>query len=177
VLRLDCGSCVIRPWRIDDLDALVRHADNRNVSIMLRDRFPHPYTREAGQAWLTAAAAEDPPTSLAIDVAGEAVGGIGVVPGADVNRHTGEVGYWLGEPFWGRGIATAALGAFAPWAASTFGLTRLFAGVFETNPASMRVLEKCGFTREGVLRGHALKAGRLLDEVVYGRLLGPDTRR
>jgi RimJ/RimL family protein N-acetyltransferase len=170
-LTIECGPCALRPWRIEDLDSLVRNADDREVWVTLRDRFPHPYTIEAGRAWLAAASVEDPPTALAVAVDGEAVGGIGVVPGADVNRHTAEIGYWLGREWWGRGVATAAVTHFVPWVAQTFGFSRLFAEVFETNPASMRVLEKCGFRREGILRGHAFKDGRYLDQVVYGIVL------
>jgi [ribosomal protein S5]-alanine N-acetyltransferase len=176
-MQLNCGPCVLRPWRVDDLDSLVRHADDREVWLTLRDRFPHPYTVDAGRAWLAAASAEDPPTALAIEVGGAAIGGIGVVLGVDVNHHAGEIGYWLGRAWWGRGLATASVSHFVPWAARTFGLSRLFAEVFETNPSSMRVLEKCGFQREGVLRSHAHKDGRYLDQVVYGIVLdglGPE---
>jgi RimJ/RimL family protein N-acetyltransferase len=177
---IDCGVCVLRPWRAGDLESLVRHADDRDVSRTLRDRFPHPYTIDAGRAWLIAAGSEDPPSALAIHAGGEAVGGIGVIPGADVNRYSGEVGYWLGRAWWGRGLATAAVAHFVPWAGRTFGLVRVFAYVFETNRSSMRVLEKCGFAREGVLRRHAFKDGQLLDEMVYGRVLAsavPDASR
>ena len=168
---IDCGLCCLRPWRAGDLDSLVRHASSRNVWLGLRDRFPHPYTRDAGRAWLEATVAERPPTTLAIEIAGEAAGGIGVVPGGDVNSHTGEIGYWLGEGHWGRGVMTEAVRGFVPWAASTFGLRRFYAEIFATNPASMRVLEKCGFRREGVLRRHAFKDGQYLDEIVYGLVL------
>ena len=165
---IDCGLCLLRPWRARDLDSLVIHANNPNVAATLRDRFPYPYTRSAGRLWLKAALALRPASAMAIDVEGAAVGGVGIEVGQDVNRHTGELGYWLGEPYWNRGIATAAVSGFVPWAAHTFGLQRIFAKVFETNPASARVLEKCGFEREGVLRQNALKDGRLLDEWVYG---------
>lgn len=171
---IDCGVCVLRRWHADDLEALVRHANNRNVWVTLRDRFPYPYTEEAGRAWLASSASQDPPTALAIVVDGEAAGGLGIIPGSDVNRHTGEIGYWLGEAYWGRGIATAAVSHFVPWAARTFGLVRVFADVFETNPASMRVLEKCGFAREGVLRKHACKDGRYLDQIIYGVVLSKE---
>ncbi len=173
-----CGPCVLRPWRVTDLESLVRHADDKEVSRTLRDRFPYPYTAAAGRAWLAAASIERPPTTLAIDVAGEAVGGIGVVAGSDVNRHAGEIGYWLGRAWWGRGLATASVREFVPWAIGTFGFVRLFADVFETNASSARVLEKCGFLREGVLRAHARKDGRLLDVWVYGLVVAPtDTDR
>jgi RimJ/RimL family protein N-acetyltransferase len=171
VLPIDCGPCLLRAWQNDDLTFLVRHANNRKVWLGVRDRFPHPYTREVGQTWLARIVAERPPSALAIDVMGEAVGGVGVILGSDVNRHTAEVGYWLGEAYWGRGLATAAVGAFLPWAAETFGLSRFIGHVFSSNPSSMRVLEKNGFVREGVMRKHAIKDGRYLDELIYGRLM------
>src|SRR5512139_840182 len=101
--------CTLRPWRLDDASALVRHADNIKVARQLRDRFPHPYTRGAAQAFLRFATSSERPTNLAIDVDGEAVGGAGYVPGTDVERYSAEVGYWLGETLWGRGIGTEAL--------------------------------------------------------------------
>ena len=171
MIEIDCGVCILRPWRRNDLDSLVRHGNSRNVWLGVRDQFPHPYTREAGRTWIDAATSERPPTALAVEVGGEAAGGIGVVPGRDVNRHTGEIGYWLGEALWNRGIATAAVRGFLPWAAETFDLHRIFAETFATNPASMRVLEKCGFVREGVLREHALKDRKYVDEVVYGLIV------
>jgi ribosomal-protein-alanine N-acetyltransferase len=106
-------------------------------------------------------------TSYAIEVDGEAVGGIGLAIGADVHRLGAEIGYWLGEAVWGRGIATAVVRTLTPWAFATFGLERIFAGVFSSNPASMRVLEKCGYVREGVLRRAVIKDGRMLDQVLY----------
>jgi ribosomal-protein-alanine N-acetyltransferase len=169
---LDAGLCVLRRWRTDDLKSLVQNANSRNVWLTLRDRFPHPYTVEAGRAWLEAVVDEDPPGTLAIAVNGVAVGGLGLIPGVDVNRHTAELGYWLGEEHWGRGIMTAAIRQFQPWSCRTFGLSRLFAHVFASNPSSIRVLEKCGFVREGVLRQHARKDGVPLDEYVYGWLVG-----
>ena len=170
-VRLDCGVCVLRPWRSDDLAALVHQANNRHVWLTLRDRFPHPYTIDAGRAWLDAAGATNPPTALAIEADGVVAGGIGVVPGVDVHRHTGEIGYWLGQGFWGRGIATAAVAAFVPWVGDVHALTRVFADVFANNPASARVLEKCGFTLEGRMPRHIYKAGEYLDQLVYGRLI------
>src|SRR4029079_14692922 len=100
MVRIDCGLCLLRPWRESDLDSLVRHANNRSVSVTLRDRFPYPYTVEAGRAWIDLAGAQTPPENLAIDLAGQAVGGIGVILGSDVSAHTGEIGYWLGEDYW-----------------------------------------------------------------------------
>ncbi|HXE00283.1 MAG TPA: GNAT family N-acetyltransferase [Candidatus Acidoferrum sp.] len=103
-LALSRGS--LRPWRRGDEPSLVRYANNRNIWRNLRDRFPHPYTAADADAWITKAEAEAPVTSHAIVVDGETVGGVGVDLGTDVRRRSAEIGYWLGEPFWGRGIAT-----------------------------------------------------------------------
>ena len=167
---LEAGPCLIRPWRSGDKAALVKHADNRRIWLNLRDIFPYPYTAKDADVWLAHVAEQDPVTSLAIEAGGEAVGGIGLLLGGDVHRLSAEIGYWLGEGVWGRGIATAALRAFTPWAFATFGLERIWAGVFSTNPASMRVLEKAGYVREAVLRSAVVKDGALLDQVIYATL-------
>ena len=101
--------CVIRRWRTRDAASVVRYANNYNVSRYLRDRFPYPYTMEHARAFLAGAVGEDGgETKFAIEVDGEAVGGIGVIPGADIERFSAEIGYWLGEPFWGQGYMTEA---------------------------------------------------------------------
>jgi [ribosomal protein S5]-alanine N-acetyltransferase len=172
MLHLACGPCALRSWRPDDLDALVRLADNPAVGRQLRDRFPSPYTRAAGEAWLAHACSHRPETSFAIALGGEFAGGIGLRLGQDVERVSAEVGYWLGEPFWGRGIATAALTAFCRHAFAAFGLTRIFAVPFAENLASRRVLEKAGFTFQCVMRKSAVKQGRILDQALYDLVEG-----
>ncbi|MFQ5349301.1 MAG: GNAT family N-acetyltransferase [Thermoanaerobaculia bacterium] len=162
----------IRSYRAGDAAALVAYADNRNVSRNLRDRFPYPYTADAAARWLKHVAAEEPQTSFAIATVDELIGGIGVELGEDIHHRTGEIGFWLGEPFWGRGIVTAAVVAFTPWAFERFALVRIWAGVFESNLASARVLEKAGYAFEGRHRGAVVKDGRVLDELVYARLSG-----
>jgi RimJ/RimL family protein N-acetyltransferase len=108
-----------------------------------------------------------PEVDFAIEAGGEAAGGIGLRLGQDVERFSAEIGYWLGEPFWGRGIATAALSATVKHAFAELGLIRIFAIPFAGNEASLRVLEKAGFLREGVLRRSAVKEGRVLDQLLY----------
>ena len=164
-LALSRGS--LRPWRRGDEPSLVRYANNRNIWRNLRDRFPHPYTAADADAWITKAEAEAPVTSHAIVVDGETVGGVGVDLGTDVRRRSAEIGYWLGEPFWGRGIATEALGAMTEYAFAHFDICRLEAGVFEWNPASARVLEKNGYVLEGRARLGVVKDGRLGDRLLY----------
>ncbi len=166
-LHLDCGICAVRSWAEADVPALVRHADDRNVWLNLRDRFPHPYTEAHARAAIRSSHEAPQERNFAIDVGGEAVGGIGLVLGTDVERVGAEVGYWVSRHFQGRGIATAALRGFTPWAFDTFDLTRIFAVPFLRNAASCRVLEKAGYTREGILRKSAIKEGIVLDQAMY----------
>ncbi len=140
------------------------------MSRNLRDRFPYPYTPEGADWWLTHVAAQEPQTSFALATAEELIGGIGVELGEDIHHRSGEIGFWLGEPFWGRGVVSSAVAAFTPWAFDRFDLLRIWAGVFETNPASARVLEKAGYELEGRHRAAVVKDGRTLDELVYARL-------
>ena len=157
----------VRSWRAADLEPLVRHADNRNIWINLRDRFPHPYGHGDGRRFIRAARKMVPETFFAIAVGGEAVGGIGYVLQHDVERVSAEVGYWLGEPFWGRGITTEALAAVTRYAIEQHQLTRLFAVPFAYNTASCRVLEKAGYVLEGRLRRSAIKDGQVVDQFQY----------
>jgi RimJ/RimL family protein N-acetyltransferase len=167
---LEAPGLLLRPWQRGDEPSLVRHANNRKVWINLRDRFPHPYTAEDAQQWIARCADEDPAHNLAIIVDASAVGGIGVQLGDDVYRLSGEVGYWLGEPFWGRGLVTAALRRFTQYVFERFELVRLHATVFDYNPASARVLEKAGYAFEGRRRRAVVKDGRIADELAYFRL-------
>ncbi len=173
MMRLELpGGLTIRSYRPDDAEALVRYANNRNVSRHLRDRFPHPYTPRAADGWLRHVAAQDPETSFAIATAEELIGGIGLELGDDVYRRSAEIGFWLGEPYWGRGIATAVVSAFTAWALEQFDLLRIWGCVFEDNPASARVLEKAGYTLEGRMRSAVVKEGRTQDELIYGFIRG-----
>jgi RimJ/RimL family protein N-acetyltransferase len=161
----------LRRWRAFDIDGLVRCANNRKIWINLRDRFPHPYTRADAEAWLALCEAQaEPQLNFAIDLDGEAIGGIGFERMTDVHRMTAEVGYWIAEPFWGRGIASLALAQATAYGFDTLGLERIQAMVFEGNAASMRVLEKNGFEFEGRLRRYILKESRFLDAMMYARL-------
>jgi [ribosomal protein S5]-alanine N-acetyltransferase len=166
-VELTLARSTLRPWRAGDEASLVRYADNRNVSRNLKDRFPYPYTAADAREWIAHASTRASSTSFAIVVDGAAVGGIGIEPGTDVHRHSAEIGYWLGEPFWGRGIATEALRAMTEYAFAHFDICRLEAGVFDWNPASARVLEKAGYNLEGRARCAVVKDGRLGDRLLY----------
>ncbi len=166
-MHLNCGSCIVRDWQPSDRDALVRFANNRQVWRNLTHRFPHPFTEADADTWFAFLARMPEPTHWAIEVDGLAVGGIGLDLGEGVYAKSGHFGYWLGEPYWGRGIMTDAVLAASQYALSHFGLVRLEAPVFAWNPASMRVLEKCGFVREGLLRRSVFKDGQIIDAVLY----------
>lgn len=175
-MRIDLGGgFAIREFQPEDISFLVRHADNANVARNLEDRFPHPYTTADAESWLAYAAEQDPPTQFAIAEQNELVGGIGLRLLDDVYRGTAEIGYWLGEDYWGRGLATRAVGAFSAWIFESFPVARIQARVFETNPASCRVLEKAGYSREGRLRQSVLKMNLLMDQVVYAILRAEST--
>ena len=169
-MRLDLGDLQIRSWRKGDLDALVRHANNAKIACNLRDQFPHPYTRRDGKDYLDFVLRVEQETSFALEYEGEAVGGVGFLLGVDIARMSAEMGYWLSEMYWGRGLATRAAMAASDWAFDHYRLTRVFAQVFSHNLASMRVLEKAGFHCEGVLCRSAVKNGVILDQMLYAKV-------
>lgn len=160
----------IRPYVEADADALSRYADNINIWRNLRDGFPHPYTVDHAREFIQMVQRQDPTVFFAIATAEEAIGGIGLVPGRDVHRLTAEMGYWLAEPFWGKGIMSEAVQRFSDWAMDHFGLVRIFAEPYSHNQASSRILEKAGFVLEGVMRRHAIKEGRLVDMLLYAKI-------
>ena len=166
------GRCALREWRLTDEEALVRQANDRRVSIDLRDRFPHPYTPAHAAEWLGRNVGVVPPTAFAIIEGGadEPVGGVGLMLQEDVQRISAEIGYWLGVAAWGRGLATDAVRAATAYAFDALGLERVFAVANTRNEASARVLEKSGYTREGTMRRAAIKEGIVLDQFMYAAL-------
>jgi RimJ/RimL family protein N-acetyltransferase len=169
-MKIELATCTLRSWEWRDRDAIVRRANNRNVWINLRDRFPHPYTVNDARRWLDSVIGHEPETNFAIAVAGEAVGGIGFSLQYDVERRSAEIGYWLGEDYWGRGIATDALIAVSESAFANYDVCRLHAHVFEWNQASVRVLEKAGYVFEGRLRKSVTKEGKTIDSLLYAMI-------
>jgi RimJ/RimL family protein N-acetyltransferase len=165
-VRLQLPSCTIRPWAESDAESLQRQANNREVSIHLRDRFPYPYGLEQARSFLGWVTKQASPTVWAIEVNGEAAGGIGIELHTDIERVSAEIGYWLGQPYWGRGIATEALRAVTAEAFARFEITRLYAVPFADHRASVRVLEKCGYVREGHMRQSAIKEGKIRDQLL-----------
>ncbi len=160
---------LVRSWRREDAERLAQYANNRNVSINLRDGFPYPYASADAEGYIDFVTTADPETAFAIANEDGVIGGIGLVLGADVHRKTAELGYWLAEPFWGKGIMSRVVNAFVDWAFREFELHRVFADPYSSNPASARVLEKTGFALEGVKRCSAVKDGVVLDQFLYAR--------
>lgn len=169
-VELKLARCTVRTLQADDADSLAQHANDKRISAQLRDRFPHPYTTADATAFIDLILREDPLACFAIIADGHCVGGIGLERLTDVHRLSGELGYWLGVDYWGRGIATEAIVAVTDWAFTTLNLKRVFAQPYADNLASCRALEKAGFTLEGTLKHSAIKEGVLRDQRMYARL-------
>jgi RimJ/RimL family protein N-acetyltransferase len=165
MLRL--SRCTVRPFRSDDAASIAVYANNRKVWRNLRDLMPHPYALADAERFIASMIDDPRPAHFAIEVDGAAVGAIGLKLKQDVDRIGAELGYWLGEPYWGRGILSEAVPAFTRWALAEFQLVRIEAIVFEWNPASARILEKAGFVREGTMRRSAIKDGQIIDRWLY----------
>lgn len=169
-MKIVIGDYLLRDWQRSDAPAITRYANNPKIAANLRDGFPYPYGPSDAEAFLTRAMAMQPPTFFAIASEMETIGSIGVMLGQDVHRLTAEMGYWLAEPFWGRGIMVMAVTALVDYAFTTLGLNRVYAEPYTSNPASARVLEKAGFECEGILRASVLKNGKVLDQAMYARI-------
>lgn len=167
-LDIPFGLGRIRPWARSDHAALVRHANNPNVARYTSTRFPHPYTDAAATAWFDALEGVAEPEAWAIEVDGEAVGGIGLRRGEAEYAHSAELGYWLGEACWGRGIAGAAVRALVPVVMARWNLARVGAFVVTDNLASRRVLERAGFVLEGIQRARSIRGAWVQDHALYG---------
>lgn len=157
----------LRPFSLSDLDDLVKHANNFNVSKNLTDRFPHPYTAEHGRAFIEMTLASDPISVFAITDDDRVIGGIGLHPQQDVQRLNAELGYWLAEPYWGKGIMSRAIPQMIEFGFQNLNINRIFARPYGSNLASQRVLEKAGFRLEGRFEKTLIKNGVLEDELIY----------
>ncbi len=169
-MELHSAACVVRSYRPEDAATSARYGNNRKIWLNLRDRFPHPFAEKNGAEYIAHVLAQPTQTSFAIDVDGEAVGGISLHAGTDIERISAELGYWLGEQFWGRGIITAAIILVTRHAFAELGFTRIFAVPFIRNTASWRALERAGYQRDGIMRQSAIKDGVIEDQYLYAAL-------
>ncbi|MDR1543495.1 MAG: GNAT family N-acetyltransferase [Prevotellaceae bacterium] len=159
---------ILRKWKLSDAASLAENANNIRIWNNVRDYFPHPYSQKDGKDFITMCnEAPEPAVNLAIIVDGKAVGGIGIVLQTDVERISAELGYWLGEKYWNRGIITKAVGQMAEYAFNNFQLHKIYAPVFDFNIASQKVLQKAGFEREAILKQVAIKNGKIIDLHYY----------
>ena len=162
-------ECVLREWRAEDKTALAALLNNRKILDNLRDGLPYPYTVADAEAFIAAMRGADRTKTFAFAVAaGDAlVGSIGVFRRENIHARTAEMGYYIGEPYWGRGLATSAARQACEYVFEHTDIIRIFAEPFARNAASCRVLEKAGFQLEGVIRGNAVKNGKILDMKLY----------
>jgi [ribosomal protein S5]-alanine N-acetyltransferase len=159
----------LRHFKNGDQESLIENANNIKIFNNVKDIFPHPYTYADASWWIEFCKETDKPaTTFAIDIEGEVIGAVGIIIGSDVQRVTAEIGYWVGENYWGKGIAVVALKQMTEYVFQNFPeLERLWAAVFEYNKPSMRVLEKAGYEFEGIRKKAAIKNGVVIGEYVY----------
>jgi RimJ/RimL family protein N-acetyltransferase len=164
------GDVILRELEESDLEFLAKYANNENVSSNLRDAFPKPYALEDAEKFKKMIDAQSPKTFFAIEYRNNYVGNISLSPGTDVYRKSAEIGYFIGEPFWNKGIATKAVKLMTEWGFNQLDIVRIHAGVFDYNLSSQHVLEKCGFVKESVSRQAIYKNGRFCDEIRYAKI-------
>jgi ribosomal-protein-alanine N-acetyltransferase len=157
----------LRPWSVNDLQSLVKYANNYKVAKNMTNMFPHPYTESKGKSFIENASSSRPVQIFAIEVNNEAVGAIGIHPQSDIQCRNAELGYWLGEPFWGKGIMTRAISQMIKYSFDNFDIDRIFARPFGTNIGSQKALEKAGFTLEARFEKTFYKNDEYLDELIY----------
>ena len=170
-LRFTDGIVTIRRFKRSDKVRMAEIANNEKVAANLRDAFPSPYTVEDAQKFISMCLRQEPYEVFAIEFEGEYVGNIGLHRQSDVYRKTAELGYFIGEPHWHRGITPRAVNLICEYGFRELDVIKIFSGVFSFNTASQRVLEKCGFTLEAVLKAAVIKNGKICDEYRYARIL------
>jgi ribosomal-protein-alanine N-acetyltransferase len=171
-MELKGPGFILRGWHIGDATSLQKHADNPNISAFLMDRFPYPYTVEVAEDWINSQQDQQPFVNFALAIEDNVVGGVGFELREDVYRKTALIGYWMSEDHWGKGIMTQAVKLAVNYAFAHLDIIRVQAGVLSKNPASMRVLEKAGFIKEGIMRKAVIKHGEIMDEHLYAILKG-----
>ena len=164
------GKVRLRMLRYADRQQLAKLANNKKIWLNVRDMFPHPYTFKDAEEFIDMAKQQDPQVTFAIEYDFKFAGAIGMVLQRDVYRFSAELGYWIGEPYWSKGIATMAVGLLCDYAFNNLNMEKMFAGIFQGNEASKKVLEKCGFQLEGVARKAVYKNNKFLDEYRYGKV-------
>jgi len=165
-------NCKIRKWKLSDAKDLAIALSNRKIQDNLRDGLPYPYTEKDGEDYISAmiSADENETFAFAVTVNGKVVGSIGVFRQGNIHRQTAELGYYIAEGYWGKGIMTEAVKQICEYVFSNSDIIRIYAEPFAYNIASCRVLEKAGFHYEGTLRSNAVKNGKVIDMKIYSLL-------
>ena len=161
----------IRPWKPEDAGPLAAICNNKKIWLNVRDTFPHPYTVGNAVEWIAFTLNQKPVKNMAVVYNGNIAGSIGVMEKEDVYRKSIEIGYFLGERYWGKGIATTAVGLLVEYIKNNFDVIRIYAEVFGHNAASMKVLEKNGFHLEGVRKKAVIKNNVLMDDYVWVKFI------
>lgn len=156
----------LRGWEQQDVKDLMKYANNPEIARFMTNRFPHPYTQKHAEDFIAFASGHNPLRLFAIEIAGEAVGGVGIHPQEDVHCKNAELGYWIGAPFQGKGIITHVIQDRIVYAFEHFDINRIFGLVYGNNPASLRVLQKCGFKEEARFYQTIYKNGEFLDAII-----------
>jgi ribosomal-protein-alanine N-acetyltransferase len=166
-MELRASTFVLRPWHLSDAESLQRHANNPKVAGCLLDRFPSPYTMKDAVDWVTFNQNQNPVVNFAIAVDGHVVGGIGFDFRTDIYRKTPLVGYWLSEEYWGRGIMPEALKLVTNYAFEQLDVICIQANPLSKNSKSVRVLEKAGYSQQGIIKQSIIKDGEIMDEYIF----------
>jgi RimJ/RimL family protein N-acetyltransferase len=170
-MEISFEGVLLRPWTLSDAEALALIADDINVADNLRDVFPHPYSLNDAISWLSNFIPKnDPPVYFAIIYENQLAGSIGITLKTDIYRKNVEIGYFVAQKYWGKGLATKAIKAVTSYAFRTFDIVRVYAEPFADNPASRRVLDKAGFTMEAVFKNYVIKNGIIKNSCIYSVL-------
>ncbi len=167
---LQSENIILRSLTDDDKEPLALLANNKKIFDNVRDGFQHPYTIDDAVSFINTIKNEKPQVTFAMEYEGKFCGMIGLIPQKDVYRKTAEIGYWLGEPFWNKGIVTKAVELVTDYGFNELNFIRIHTGIFEYNIASMKVLEKNGYVKDGVFKKSIIKNGKIWDEHRYSKI-------
>jgi ribosomal-protein-alanine N-acetyltransferase len=169
-MELKGNTFILRKWQAGDERSLQLQANNNNISRYLFDRFPYPYTLADAENWVAMHYDQSPVTNFSIVINEQVAGAVELKSEQDIHYKTFTLGYWLGQDHWRKGIMTEAVNLITNYAFHNFDIIRIQAIVNDNNPASMRVLEKAGFQKEGILKNAIVKNGEVMDEHLYALL-------
>lgn len=170
-IKTDIVGLELSKWSINYAPSLAENANNKKLWMTMRDEFPSPFTLDDANTYISWILDSDVKTHFAIIYDGVCIGDIHISVHNDIRRHSGVIGYWIGESYWGKGIMTAVLSKFTEYVFDELELERIIAKVFATNKGSIKVLEKVGFKKEGHFEKGIIKEGQYIDQVLYAKVI------